>query len=63
MQQGLICYPGSIMVDGRCVPHVMLAPPMIATEEQLEEGVSKLRFAADQVFGSARRASSTMSGK
>jgi adenosylmethionine-8-amino-7-oxononanoate aminotransferase len=50
MDQGLICYPGSIMVDDRCVPHVMFAPPMIATEEQLEEGVSKLRVAVNQVL-------------
>ena len=63
MQQGLICYPGSIMVDGRCVPHVMLAPPMIATEDQLGEGVTLLRAAADQVFVSSRRASSTINGK
>ena len=50
MDQGLICYPGSIEVDGRCVPHVMLAPPMIATEEQLAEGVERLRAAVDQVL-------------
>ena len=52
MDQGLICYPGSIMIDGRCVPHVMLAPPMIATEDQLGEGVSRLRTAVDLVFAS-----------
>ena len=50
MDQGLICYPGSIMVDGGCVPHVMLAPPMIATEEQLEEGVARLKAAVDRVL-------------
>lgn len=49
MDEGLICYPGSITVDGRTVPHVMLAPPMISTEEQLEEGVARLRAAVAQI--------------
>ena len=49
MDEGLICYPGSITVDGRTVPHVMLAPPMISTEEQLEEGVARLRAAVGQI--------------
>ncbi len=49
MEEGLICYPGSIMIDGACVPHVMLAPPMISTEEQLAEGVVRLRKAIDRV--------------
>lgn len=49
MDQGLICYPGSISVDGRTVPHVMLAPPMIATEEQLAEGVVRLKAAIGDV--------------
>lgn len=50
MQQGLICYPGKMSVEGLTVPHVMLAPPMIVDEQQLEEGVSKLSAAIDQVF-------------
>jgi adenosylmethionine-8-amino-7-oxononanoate aminotransferase len=50
MEQGLICYPGSIMVDGRCVPHVMVAPPMIANEEQLADGVSRLLAAVNTVL-------------
>ena len=50
MDQGLICYPGSIAIDQRCVPHVMLAPPMIATEEQLADGVKRLRAAVGRVL-------------
>jgi len=48
MDQGLICYPGSISVDHCTVPHVMLAPPMIATETQLAEGVAKLLVAVNR---------------
>jgi len=47
MDHGLICYPSSITVDNRTVPHVMLAPPMIAEERHLEEGIAKLTAAID----------------
>ena len=50
MEQGLICYPSSILVDGKTVPHVMLAPPLIAREEDLDEGVSRLARSIDQVL-------------
>ena len=30
-------YPGEITVDGRCVPHILLAPPMIVADEHLEQ--------------------------
>ena len=42
MEQGLIVYPGAIQVDQRTVPHIMLAPPMIAEVRHLEECVDKL---------------------
>lgn len=35
--QGLICYPSSGNVDGRCGDTVILAPPFIAAEPELEE--------------------------
>ena len=47
IQQGLICYPASIVVDSMTVPHVLLAPPMIAQESDFEEGISKLAAAID----------------
>ena len=50
MQEGLICYPGKMAVDGLTVPHVILAPPMIVNQQQLEEGVGKLLAAIGQVF-------------
>jgi adenosylmethionine-8-amino-7-oxononanoate aminotransferase len=43
MDQGLICYPGSISVDELTVPHIMLAPPFIAEDRHLAECVDKLK--------------------
>jgi len=42
MEAGLICYPGGIEVDGACVPHIMLAPPMILEESHMLEAADKL---------------------
>jgi len=39
---GLICYPSSGSADGVCGDHVLLAPPFIVTEAQVEEIVGKL---------------------
>ena len=52
MAEGLICYPAGIALEGRMVPHVMLAPPMIATPGDLESCVARLSAAVDAVFGS-----------
>jgi len=43
LDNGLVCYPGSIVVDGRTVPHVMLAPPFISGEEDFAECIERLR--------------------
>ena len=43
MDAGLICYPGSIDVQGRTVPHIMMAPPMIIEEQHMRECIAKLR--------------------
>ena len=42
LEQGLICYPASITVDGKTVPHILLAPPMVAEVRHLEEAISKV---------------------
>ncbi len=42
MDAGLICYPGGIEVQGRTVPHIMMAPPMVVEEQYLRECVAKL---------------------
>jgi adenosylmethionine-8-amino-7-oxononanoate aminotransferase len=50
MEEGLVCYPGSIAIDGKTVPHVMLAPPMIATAGDIEEGIERLSRVIDRVL-------------
>ncbi|MDT8321710.1 MAG: aminotransferase class III-fold pyridoxal phosphate-dependent enzyme, partial [Xanthomonadales bacterium] len=50
MEAGLICYPGGIQVDGDCVPHIMLAPPMILEECHMLECTDKLSTVLEQAF-------------
>ena len=50
MQEGLICYPGAIEVDGRTVPHIMLAPPMIAERAHMKSCIEKLSATFDAVL-------------
>jgi adenosylmethionine-8-amino-7-oxononanoate aminotransferase len=47
MDQGLICYPASIMINELTVPHILLAPPMIAEQHHLEDGLARLARAID----------------
>jgi len=42
LDHGLVCYPGSIAVNGATVPHIMLAPPMIVERTHIDECVEKL---------------------
>ena len=42
---GLICYPMGGTIDGQRGDHVLLAPPFIITDEQIDELVSKLSLA------------------
>ncbi|WP_137390588.1 aspartate aminotransferase family protein [Rhodoligotrophos defluvii] len=42
MAEGLMCYPMGGTIDGRRGDHVLLAPPYIVTEPQLDELVEKL---------------------
>ncbi|MEJ6396642.1 aspartate aminotransferase family protein [Yoonia sp. 208BN28-4] len=42
MKNGLICYPMNGTIDGRHGDHVLLAPPFICTEAQIDELVGKL---------------------
>jgi adenosylmethionine-8-amino-7-oxononanoate aminotransferase len=46
-EMGLICYPSSGSADGVRGDHVLLAPPFIVTEAQVEEIVGKLGQALD----------------
>ncbi|SMC55856.1 aspartate aminotransferase family protein [Primorskyibacter flagellatus] len=48
--EGLICYPMPGTRDGRHGDHVLLAPPFIATETELDEMVDRLSRAVDTVM-------------
>ena len=40
--QGLICYPMGGTVDGRRGDHVLIAPPFIISDDQIDELGEKL---------------------
>ena len=50
MAEGLICYPMGGTIDGRRGDHILLAPPFILTEPQIDELVEKLGRAVDSVL-------------
>lgn len=50
---GLICYPMGGTIDGRRGDHVLLAPPFIIGDDQLEELTDKLASAIDTATGYA----------
>ncbi|WP_454622099.1 aspartate aminotransferase family protein [Bradyrhizobium cenepequi] len=49
---GLGCYPAGGTVDGRHGDHVLLAPPYIATSEEIDEIVDRLGKAVDSALSS-----------
>lgn len=50
LAEGLICYPMSGTRDGKNGDHILLAPPFIIEDEQIDELVSKLKRALDSVI-------------
>ncbi|MEM7425151.1 MAG: aspartate aminotransferase family protein [Pseudomonadota bacterium] len=50
MENGLICYPGSGTVDGIRGDHILLAPPFIITDAQIEELGDKLERSIDSAI-------------
>ena len=48
MEEGLICYPAGGTVDGKSGDHVLLAPPFIIEDAQIDELVGKLSRAIDR---------------
>ncbi|MEL7390555.1 MAG: aminotransferase class III-fold pyridoxal phosphate-dependent enzyme, partial [Pseudomonadota bacterium] len=50
MDNGLICYPTSGTIDGQNGDHVLLAPPFISTEAQIDELVAKLSASVNAVL-------------
>ncbi len=49
-EAGLICYPMAGTRDGRLGDHVLLAPPFIIEDAQIDELTDKLAFAVDQAI-------------
>jgi adenosylmethionine-8-amino-7-oxononanoate aminotransferase len=52
-ENGLGCYPGGGTVDGRSGDHVLLAPPYIATSDDIDMIVDRLGTAVDSALKSA----------
>jgi adenosylmethionine-8-amino-7-oxononanoate aminotransferase len=50
-ENGLICYPMSGTFDGKTGDHVLLAPPFIITDAQIDELVEKLSKSITQALG------------
>ena len=48
--EGLICYPMPGTRDGKNGDHVLLAPPFIAEESELEDALLRLAKAVDQTI-------------
>lgn len=48
--EGLICYPMAGTIDGRLGDHILLAPPFIIEEAQLDELTDKLELAISKVI-------------
>jgi hypothetical protein len=53
LENGLMCYPMAGTLDGVSGDHVVLAPPYIITEAQLDEILEKLARSIDQVIAAA----------
>ena len=56
MIRGLMVYPMGGTIDGRSGDHVLLAPPFIATEAQLDTIVERLAAAIGAATGWVKRA-------
>ena len=50
LENGLMCYPMGGSLDGVSGDHVLLAPPYIISESQLDEAVDKLARSVDEVI-------------
>jgi adenosylmethionine-8-amino-7-oxononanoate aminotransferase len=50
MDNGLLVYPMGGTIDGRCGDHVLLAPPFIVTEPELDQIVDRLAISIEQAI-------------
>jgi adenosylmethionine-8-amino-7-oxononanoate aminotransferase len=56
MEHGLLVYPMGGTIDGRQGDHVLIAPPFIVTEADVERIVELLAVAVDEAIASTRAA-------
>ena len=56
MARELLCYPMGGTIDGRAGDHVLLAPPFIVTDGELEEIVGRLTQAIAAALATVSRA-------
>ena len=54
LERGLVCYPSSGTADGERGDHVLLAPPYILNDRQVDEIVDKLDATLEHVFEEIR---------
>lgn len=54
MERSLICYPGGGTVDGTRGDHVLLAPPFVVSEEEIDLLVDRLGAAVDAAIDETR---------
>jgi adenosylmethionine-8-amino-7-oxononanoate aminotransferase len=54
MGQGLMVYPMGGTIDGRQGDHILLAPPFIVSDDDLDRIVQRLRAAVDAALAAAR---------
>ena len=52
-ENGLICYPMGGTIDGQSGDHVLIAPPFILSDAQIDELVDKLKITVRQVIPAA----------
>ena len=49
LDEGLICYPMQGTIDGEIGDHILIAPPFIINENEIDEISEKLKIAIDSV--------------
>lgn len=49
-EEGLVCYPMPGTRDGKSGDHILLAPPFIATDAELEDAIQRLVAAVDKTL-------------
>ncbi len=50
-ENGLVCYPMGGTIDGKQGDHILLAPPFIISDDQIDELADKLLNAVDNICG------------